>query len=263
MVQARLSDPDGVDGVAPQPNEPVWEWARSSDKSTWTAITDFGTLKHVSGNVTTAPPGPNYAPGDAETGMYLRVIVAYTDGTGSRQTLQVISNQVVRERAPAPGITIVELVSDLTIPWDLAFTPDGTMLFTERPGKLSARLASGTIQTVTADFSDLQLLVSNGLLAIVVDHDFATNRRFYTCQSHTGRTVQIIAWTISSDYTAATRVADPWWGTSPAAGAGTPAAGCASARRATCGSRLVMDTPQRRGPWFAGRQDPPGRCNRR
>ena len=120
VVQARLSDPDGV---ASRPNEPVWEWARSSDKSTWTAITDFGTLKDISGNVTTAPPGPNYAPGDADTGMYFRVIVAYTDGTGSRQTLQVISNQVVRERAPAPGITIVELVSDLTIPWDLAFTP--------------------------------------------------------------------------------------------------------------------------------------------
>ena len=221
VVQARLSDPDGV---ASGPNEPVWEWARSSDKSTWTAITDFGTLKDASGNVTTAPPGPNYAPGDADTGMYFRVIVAYTDGTGSRKTLQVISNQVVRERAPAPDITIVELVSDLTIPWDLAFTPDGTMLFTERPGKLSARLASGTIQTVTADFSDLQLLGSNGLLAIVVDHDFATNRRFYTCQSHTGRKVQIIAWTISSDYTAATRVADPLVGDIHSGGGGHP--GC-------------------------------------
>ena len=98
------------------------------------------------------------------------------------------------------------------------------MLFTERPGKLSARLASGTIQTVTADFSDLQLLHSNGLLAIVVDHDFATNRRFYTCQSHTGRKVQIIAWTISSDYTAATRVADPLVGDIPSGGGGHP--GC-------------------------------------
>ena len=222
VVQARLSDPD--EPVNEPVNEPVWEWARSSDKSSWTAITDFGTLKDTSGNVTTAPPGPNYAPGDADTGMYFRVRVAYTDGTGSRKTLQVISNQVVRERAPAPDITIVELVSDLTIPWDLAFTPDGTMLFTERPGKLSARLASGTIQTVTADFSDLQLLGSNGLLAIVVDHDFATNRRFYTCQSHTGRKVQIIAWTISSDYTAATRVADPLVGDIPSGGGGHP--GC-------------------------------------
>ena len=222
VVQARLSDPD--EPVNEPVNEPVWEWARSSDKSSWTAITDFGTLKDTSGNVTTAPPGPNYAPGDADTGMYFRVRVAYTDGTGSRKTLQVISNQVVRERAPAPDITIVELVSDLTIPWDLAFTPDGTMLFTERPGKLSARLASGTIQTVTADFSDLQLLGSNGLLAIVVDHDFATNRRFYTCQSHTGRKVQIIAWTISSDYTAATRVADPLVGDIPSGWGGHP--GC-------------------------------------
>ena len=53
-------------------------------------------------------------------------------------------------------------------------------------------------------------------MGIVVDPSFASNRRFYTCQGHTGPEVQVIAWTINSAYTEATRVADPLVGDIPA-----------------------------------------------
>ena len=118
--------------------------------------------------------------------------------------------------ASPPDLTIATLVSGLTIPWDVAFTPDGTMLFTQRGGVLSSRLSDGTVQTVTADFSDLFASRETGLMGIVVDPNFASNRRFYTCQGHTGPEVQVIAWTINSAYTAATRVADPLVGGIPA-----------------------------------------------
>ena len=42
-----------------------------------------------------------------------------------------------------------------------------------------------------------------------MDPDFTTNRRFYTLQGHTGREMQVIAWTIDADYDEATRVVDP------------------------------------------------------
>ena len=90
------------------------------------------------------------------------------------------------------------------------------MLFTERGGVLSSRLTDGTVQTVTADFSDLYVSGEAGLMAIVVDPDFSSNRRFYTCQSHTGRTAQVIAWNINARYASATRVADPLVGDIPA-----------------------------------------------
>ena len=124
----------------------------------------------------------------------------------------------IGEREAAPEIRVVEFVSGLTIPWDLAFAPDGTMLFTERPGRLKRRLANGTVDSVTADFSDLYVQGEAGLMAIVVDPSFASNRRFYTCQAHTGRTVQVIAWTIDAAYASATRVSDPLVGDIPAAG---------------------------------------------
>ncbi len=69
---------------------------------------------------------------------------------------------------------------------------------------------------MTADFSDLFVSGEAGLMAILVDPGFASNRRFYTCQAHTGHVVQVIAWTMNSDYTAATRVADPLVGGIPA-----------------------------------------------
>ena len=43
-----------------------------------------------------------------------------------------------------PTLTRTTIVSGLQNPWDLAFTPDGTMLFTEKCRGLSARLANGT-----------------------------------------------------------------------------------------------------------------------
>ena len=102
-----------------------------------------------------------------------------------------------------------------SIPWGIAFTPDGTMLFTERGGTLSSRLPNGTVQPVTADFSDLQVSGQTGLMGIAVDPSFATNRQFYTCQGHTGPEGQVIRWTIDAAYTTATRIGDPFVGGLP------------------------------------------------
>ena len=132
---------------------------------------------------------------------------------GSSDTASASASATVRD---IPRLTVTTLASNLTIPWDLDFTPDGTMLFTERAGKLSARLTDGTVQAVTAALGDVYAVGESGLMAIVVDPDFTTNRRFYTCQAHTGPEVQVIAWTIDSGYTAATRAADPLVGGIPA-----------------------------------------------
>ena len=115
-----------------------------------------------------------------------------------------------------PNLTIQELVTGLSTPWSLDFTPDGTILFTQRRGVLSAILPDGTVNTVTIDLSDFFAQRTTGLLSVLVDPDFSTNRRFYTCQGHQvagasndTREVQVIAWRMNDTYTAATRVNDP------------------------------------------------------
>ena len=193
-IRAKLSDPDG--GV----NSRSWQWARSSDRSTgWTNI----------GGATSA----SYTPSSGDQGMYLRATVSYNDAQGSGTQAQGVSSS---EIAP-PDLQVDTLVSDLSIPWGIALAPDGTMLFTQRAGVLSSRLADGTVQTIEAEFGDLFASGETGLMGIVVDPSFASNRRFYTCQGHTGPEIQVIAWTINTAYTVATRVADPLVGGMPAA----------------------------------------------
>ena len=120
------------------------------------------------------------------------------------------------ESETVPELKVRTVVFGLTIPWDIAFAPDGTMLYTQRSGVLTAKLADGTTTAITADMSDLFARGETGLLAIAVDPAFETNRRIYTCQGHTGPEVQVIAWTLNDDYTTATRVNDPLVGGIPA-----------------------------------------------
>ena len=198
VVRATLSDPDGVDLLAVS-----WQWEESSDKTAWTRI-DGATQA-------------DYTPTDSVLGQYLRATAGYTDGQGTGKSAAVVSDNVVGERESGPELTVVPLVSGLSVPWGVAFAPDGTMLFTERGDRLSSRLTDGTVQSVSADFDDLLVSGEAGLMAIVVDPAFASNRRFYTCQAHTGPEVQVIAWTINATYTAATRADDPLVGNIPAA----------------------------------------------
>ena len=199
VVRATLSDPDGVDLHAVS-----WQWVASSDGVSWMPVP--------------APEGTqaDYAPTDIVQGQYLRATASYTDGQGTGKRAEVVSDNVVGERESGPELTVVPLVSGLSVPWGVAFAPDGTMLFTERGDRLSSRLTDGTVQSVSADFDDLLVSGEAGLMAIVVDPAFASNRRFYTCQAHTGPEVQVIAWTLNATYTAATRADDPLVGNIPA-----------------------------------------------
>ena len=139
--------------------------------------------------------------------------------------LAVLASSLIGALAPhahaeGPELSVETVVTGLTVPWGIAFAPDATMLFTERHGVLSARLTDGTVLTVNADMGDLYARSETGLMAILVDPGFASNRRFYTCQGHTGLEVQVIAWTMSDGYTSATRVADPLVGGIPASSSG-------------------------------------------
>ena len=207
VLRARVSDPD----VA-EVNQGLWGWLKSRD-----GTPDWSTVPSA------APYPSSYEVQAADLNFYLQASVGYKDGHGSGKSANGVTGRVAA-KAAAPQIHVEELVSGLSIPWGIAFAPDGTMLFTERAGKLSVRLADGTVRKVTADLRDLRVFVEIGLMAIVVDPGFATNRRFYTCQGHTGDKVQVIAWTMDAGYTAATRVADPLVDGIP--GGGSKHSGC-------------------------------------
>ena len=137
---ARLSDPDG--GEFSQIISVSWEWAVSSDKTNWMSV---------------GSTGDRYSPASSNQGMYLRATANYTDGEGSDKMAEAVSANVISQQESTPSLLVTTIASGLTYPWDLDFTPDGTMLFTERRGVLKARLTDGTVREVAADFSDLMV----------------------------------------------------------------------------------------------------------
>ena len=95
--------------------------------------------------------------------------------------------------------------------WDIGFLPDGKLLVTQRPGKLTL-IDGHTVSDVRADLSDVYVRGEGGLMGMAVHPDFARTRRFTTCQTHqeAGRAVDIrlVTWTLAADDRSATKVGD-------------------------------------------------------
>jgi glucose/arabinose dehydrogenase len=129
--------------------------------------------------------------------------------------------------ATDPVVVRSTVVGGLSTPWDIAFTPDGTMLFTERGGGLGLRLTDGTVRRGVFRPADLVAQDQSGMLGIAVDPAFATNRAVYvymasTLASSTGQSGtnnRVVRLTANADFTAFTNRVDIVTGISYAGGA--------------------------------------------
>jgi glucose/arabinose dehydrogenase len=135
--------------------------------------------------------------------------------------------------APArePELAVGAVIGGLSNPWDVAQAPDGTLVVTERRGRLSVRLADGTTRALQANLSDLFASGETGLMGLDIDPDFAGNRRIYTCQGAPGPSVKVVAWVVDAAWTRADRVVDPLVGGLPAS----------SGRHGGCRLRVGLD----------------------
>ncbi len=79
-------------------------------------------------------------------------------------------------RGPSDGLEIV--ASGLEIPWSLAFSPDGTLYFTERPGRVNV-IRGGEVHTLLTLDVAASAGREGGLLGIELDPQFTENRHVY------------------------------------------------------------------------------------
>lgn len=86
------------------------------------------------------------------------------------------------EFAPCPrenqSKTIKVVAQNLEIPWGLAFLPDRSILFTERPGRVRMVDGSGNL-TLIATIPSVKHIGEGGLLGITIHPDFANNKFVY------------------------------------------------------------------------------------
>lgn len=91
----------------------------------------------------------------------------------------------VTRLAGAPALVDTVIQSDLSVPWDIAFAPDGRIFMTERMGNIvmfeSAKPNAKRIGFMQVP--DVHAMGEAGLMGIVLDPGFAANGFLYVCAS--------------------------------------------------------------------------------
>jgi glucose/arabinose dehydrogenase len=85
----------------------------------------------------------------------------------------------------APTLTGRVVQDGLSIPWDIAFTPSGKMIVTERPGRVRV-FHSGNVHARpmgTTTLSNVHADGEAGVMGIAIDPNFKSNRWVYICVS--------------------------------------------------------------------------------
>ena len=105
------------------------------------------------------------------------------------------------EFAPCPeqnqSAAIEVIAQNLEIPWGLAFLPDGSILFTERPGRVRMIDPSGNLlSSPVATIASVKHIGEGGLLGITLHPDFNRNHNvylYYTYSSSGNNTLNKVA----------------------------------------------------------------------
>lgn len=85
----------------------------------------------------------------------------------------------------AGSLRVVTVANGLVHPWGLAFLPDGSMLVTERPGRLR-HVTAGTVGGPISGVPAVDARGQGGLLDVALDPGFASNRLIYLSYAEPG-----------------------------------------------------------------------------
>lgn len=86
---------------------------------------------------------------------------------------------VASEESFEADFNVVEVATGLDHPWSIAFLPDGSMLVTERPGRLRHVALDGTVSAPIAHDLAVTAVNQGGLLEVALHPDFENNRLIY------------------------------------------------------------------------------------
>ena len=81
----------------------------------------------------------------------------------------------------AGELEVRTIAKGLLYPWALAFLPDGTMLVTERPGRMRVITPEGQLSPPLKGVPGVFASGQGGLLDVITDKSFAQNRTIYFC----------------------------------------------------------------------------------
>ena len=87
--------------------------------------------------------------------------------------------------APSVELRVDDYITGLERPWDLAWLPNGTVLVTERPGRLNLFVDGVESDPAIVDLPDVVSTGGEGgLMGLEVDPSFDDNGYVYVCMAH-------------------------------------------------------------------------------
>ena len=115
----------------------------------------------------------------AMLGLVLAAVAAA--GTAMAQSTREAAVAIDRIEIPASDdVTVERLAAGIQKPWSMAFLPDGGILVTEKHRGLRILRADGSLSPlVTGGPPNLLAASDSGMLDVVLDPDFETNRALY------------------------------------------------------------------------------------
>lgn len=92
--------------------------------------------------------------------------------------------EIVSTEASQISFRIETVASGLTVPWSIVFTPDGRMVFSERPGRVrvyeNGRLRPEPLITIP----DVEAKSESGLMGLALHPEFAKNKLLYLAYAY-------------------------------------------------------------------------------
>lgn len=100
---------------------------------------------------------------------------------------KTLSEKPLSVKTEAGNIQVKTIAEGLENIWGMAFLPDGTMLVTERPGRMRIVSTDGKVGEPLAGLPDIYAQGQGGLLDVVLAPDFETSKRIYFSYSEPGK----------------------------------------------------------------------------
>ncbi len=122
------------------------------------------------------PPLPTEAAGG-------RGPIAVVNGRISLPSAQDATTATITVNRISERVTAETVAEGLEVPWALAFTPDGRILVTERPGRIRVIQDDQLLEQPMAVL-DVASVSEAGLMGIAVDPNFADNGHLYVCYTY-------------------------------------------------------------------------------
>lgn len=116
--------------------------------------------------------------GNAQTGSAAGAPVETKPANGKTQAPAFPGQTRAPEMKAGVAVDVTDHVTGLDHPWGLAFAPDGTLLITERPGRLRL-FKDGKLSAPVSGVPAVDARDQGGLLGLALDPAFATNGLVY------------------------------------------------------------------------------------